>query len=84
MASVAALPLERRLRPPGSPRQVVSVESLPDERFDDGLAAHVEIGRSLIEFLQHARGEIYVHPLNRLNHAPFALEEAGNVLPFLG
>jgi hypothetical protein len=29
------------------------------------MAAHVQLRRSLIEFLKHAGGQIHVHPLNR-------------------
>ena len=59
--------------------QVVLIQRLPDERLDDRLPADVQVPSSLIQFLQHARGEIQVYPLNRLNHAALALKEMGNV-----
>src|SRR5437867_4107096 len=76
--------LGRRLRPPCALCQVVLVESLTDQRLDDGLTAHVKVLSSLIQFLQHAGCEIHIHALNRLNHAALALEETGNVLALIG
>ena len=60
------------------------VESLPDQRLDDSLAAHVEIPRRLIEFFQHARRNVDVHAPNRLNHEALAFEETGNILALIG
>jgi hypothetical protein len=74
----------RRLRPPCALCQIVLIESLPDQRLDDRLAAHVEVLGSLIQLLQHAGRNVHVNALNRLNHAAFALEEMGNVLALIG
>src|ERR1019366_5447632 len=72
------------LWPPCALCQVVLIESLPDQRLDDGLTAHVKVLSSLIQFLQHAGGNVHIDALNRLNHAALALEETGNVLALIG
>ena len=76
--------LGRRLRPPCALCQVVLVESLPDQRLDDGLTAHVKVLSSLIQFLQHAGREIHIHALNRLHHTALTPEKTGNVLALIG
>jgi hypothetical protein len=58
-------------------RQIVLVQGLPDQRLDDGLAAHIEFLSSLVQLFQHSRSEVYVDALNWLNHAAFTLEETG-------
>jgi hypothetical protein len=65
----------RRLRPPCSLCQVMSIKRLPDKRFDDCLA-DVKVLRSIIQFFQHRGGDVYVNPLNGLNHAASALEKS--------
>jgi hypothetical protein len=60
------------------------IESLPDERFDNGLAAYVKIPGRPIQFLQHGGREVHIHALNWLNHAARALEETRNILPLIG
>jgi hypothetical protein len=60
------------------------VESLPNQRFDDGLPAYVEFPSGSVQFFQHGRGEVHIHSLNRLNHAAMALKETRNVLPSIG
>lgn len=50
---------------PQALRQAVLVQRLANERLDHRMAAHVQLRRSLIEFLKHAGGQIHVHPLNR-------------------
>src|SRR2546422_1521999 len=82
-------PLDRRSvrlgsRSPGTAGQIVPVESLPYECFDDGLAADVEILGGLIELGQHGSSQVYVDTLNRLDHATWALEEARDVLAPIG
>src|SRR5580700_3509678 len=62
---------------------VVPIESLPDERLDDGLSANVEVPSGLVQLLQHGRGEVHIDALNRLNHATPVLEETGNVLSLI-
>ena len=61
------------------------VESLPDQRLDDSLATHIKILSRLVEFVQHARRDIQVYALNRLNHVrldhpTLTFEEMCNVL----
>ena len=65
-------------------RQVVLIESLPDQGLDDGLAAHVKVSSGPVQFLQHCRSQIHVDALDRLNHAALALEETRDVLPLIG
>lgn len=60
------------------------IESLPDKRLDDSLTAHVEVPSRPIKLLQHARRDVHVNPLDRLNHVAFAPEESGNVLALVG
>src|ERR1700704_2543038 len=57
------------LRLTSAPRQIVLVQSLPDERLDDCLAANIELLGGSIQFLQHGCREVHVNALNRLNHA---------------
>src|ERR1035441_4449687 len=76
--------LRRPLRPVLALRQVMLVEALPDQRLNNRLAAHIEVASGPIQFLQHAGGDIYVDPLNRLNHAALALEKTGNVFTPIG
>src|SRR5664280_801506 len=79
-----AISLGRGLWSPCALRQVVLIESLPDQRLDDGLTAHVEVLSSLIQFLQHAGSNVHIDALNRLNHAALAFEETGNILALIG
>jgi hypothetical protein len=72
------------LGPPRALRQIMLIESLPDQRLYDGLAAHVEVPGRFIEFLQHAGRDVDVHALNRLNHAALALEKTGKVFALIG
>jgi hypothetical protein len=65
---------------PGALCQVVLIESLPDQRLDDRLAAHIKIVRSLIQFRQHAGSDVNVNALNRLHHVALSLEKTRNVL----
>ena len=51
------------------------IESLPDESFDNGLAAHVEVVSSFVRFFQHAGGEIDIDSLYGLDHAALAFEK---------
>jgi predicted transcriptional regulator len=60
------------------------IESLPDQRLNHSLAAHIEVPSGLIELFQHARRDVHVDALNRLNHAALSLEEAGNILALIG
>src|SRR5450759_5304610 len=76
--------LGRSLGSPCALCQVMLIESLPDQCLDDRLTAHIEVLSSLIQFLQHAGSDVYVHALNRLNHAALALEEMGNFLAAVG
>jgi hypothetical protein len=62
----------------------VLIECLADQGLDHGLAADIEVLSGSIQFLQHAGSDVDVDALNRLNHSPFALEEARNVLPLIG
>jgi hypothetical protein len=62
----------------------VLIESLPDQRLDDGLATHIEILSCLVEFLQHADSDIHINALNRLDHKALTLEEMGDVLKYDG
>jgi hypothetical protein len=61
----------------------VLIESLPDERFDHGLPANVQILRSLIEFLQHGGSEVDVYALNRLHHATGTLEKPRHIFTLI-
>ena len=81
MATIKSRP---RLRLPSALRQVMLIEGLPDERFDDGLPAHVKVPSCVVQFFQHGRSEIHIHPLNRLHHAALALKETRNTLPLIG
>ncbi len=45
------------------------VQSLPNQRLDDRLAADVEFFCSAFQFLQHGSGEIDIHTLDGLLHA---------------
>jgi len=56
------------------------IERLPDQRLDHCLAAHTEVLRSLIQFLQHGGRDVYVEALNRLTHSALAFEEMKNIL----
>ena len=47
--------------------QIVLIKCLPDQRFDNSLAAHIEVLSSLVQFLQHAGSNVYVDSLDRLN-----------------
>ena len=57
----------------------MSIETLPDQCFDDRLAAHVEILSCPVQFFQQAGRHVHVDPLDRLNHAALAFEEGGDV-----
>ena len=78
------LPLGRGMGLPCALRQIMLIESLPNQRLDDCLTAHVEILSSPIQFLQHGRSEVHINALNRLNHATLAFEETRNVFPLIG
>jgi hypothetical protein len=56
------------------------IESLPDQRFDDGLTAHIQVPSGFVQFLQHVGGKVDIHALNRLDHAAFTLEKARDIL----
>jgi hypothetical protein len=51
----AGRPSGPRMRLPGALRQVMLVESLPDQCLDDGLAAHVEFPGRPVQFPQQPR-----------------------------
>ena len=73
-----------RLRLAGALGQIMPIERLSNQCLDYGLAAHVQIPRGIIQFLQHRRSQVHVHTLNRLNHAALTFEEPRNVLTFFG
>ena len=54
--------------------QIVLVERLTHQRFDDRLSAHIKTFGGAVQFFQHPGGDIHVDSLNRLcglgvNHA---------------
>jgi hypothetical protein len=59
------------------------IESLPYQRFDHCLTAHIQVLSGVVQFLQHAGSDVNVHTLNRLDHAAFTLEEMRNVLALI-
>ena len=65
-------------RPPCARRQILLMEGLPHQHFDNSLPTHVEILCCLIEFPQRARRHVHSYALNWLNYAALALEETGN------
>jgi len=76
----ARLPFDE-LRLLGLLRQVMVIERLPHQRFDDCLPADIEIPRGLIKLLEHRSREVDV---DTLDHAAFPIKEAGNILPLVG
>ena len=58
-------------------RQVMPIESLPNQRLDDCLAAHVQIASCPVRFLRHVPRDVHIHALNRLHHPALALEGTG-------
>lgn len=78
---------DRGLLWPRAPRtlgQIVLIERLPDQSFDDGLAAHVEVLSGLVQFFQHAARDVYIHSLQGLHHATLAFEKTGDVFTLIG
>lgn len=85
LAAFPCRPPSRRLpRPPCALCQIMLIESLPDQRLDNSLAAHVQVLSRLVEFLKHSRCDVHVHALNRLNHAAWAFEKMRNFLALIG
>jgi len=62
----------------------VLIESLPDQRLDNSLAAYIEILSCPVEFLQHAGSDVHINALNRLDHSALTPEETGNILALFG
>jgi hypothetical protein len=64
--------------------QIVLIECLPDQRLHNSLAAHIQVLCSPVQVLQHAGSNVYVDPLNRLNHPALALEKMRDVFTLVG
>jgi hypothetical protein len=60
------------------------IECLTEQRFDNGLAANVQLSCRLIEFLKHWLSKVDVDALNRRHHLAFAGEEARDTLAGVG
>ena len=56
------------------------IEALADERFDDGLAADVQLFGEAVQFMEHGGGEIDVDALDGLHAAAGIGEKPGDVL----
>jgi hypothetical protein len=85
LESLASWPLwlDFVLRLPRASRQIVLVQSLPHQRLDDCLTAHIEVVGRSVKLLQHGCSEVHIDALDRLNHAALTLEETGDVLPLI-
>jgi hypothetical protein len=58
-----------------SSRQILLIERLTDKRLDDRLSTDVQLLGSPVQFFQHARREVHIHPLDWTHHAPLVGEE---------
>ena len=58
-----------------SSRQILLIERLTDQRLDDRLSTDVQLLGSPVQFFQHARREVHIHPLDWTHHAPLVGEE---------
>ena len=69
----------------GSPptRQVLLIESLSDQSLDHCLAADIQLFGGPVQFLQHARGQININPLNWTHHASRIGEEPRHIPPLV-
>ena len=76
--------LRSGLRLPRALRKIVLIESLPYQRLDYGLAAHVQIPSGSIQFFQHGRCEVHIYTLDRLNHSALTFEETRYIFPSIG
>ena len=58
-----------------SSRQILLIERLTDQRLDDRLSTDVQLLGSPVQFFQHARREVHIHPLDWTHHAPLVGEK---------
>jgi len=58
-----------------SSRRILLIERLTDQRLDDRLSTDVQLLGSPVQFIQHARREVHIHPLDWTHHAPLVGEE---------
>ncbi len=66
------------------PGEVMVIEGLPNQRLDDRLPADVQLFRRVVEFFQHRRSKIDVHPLYRSHHAALVGKEGRYALSGIG
>jgi len=71
---------EPKLTVAGSSGGLALVEGLADERFDDRLAADVELFGGDFQFFEHGGREIDVDALDGLHHFPGVGKKVGHVL----
>ena len=56
--------------------QILLIERLTDQRLDDRLPTDVQLLGSPVQFFQHARREVHIHPLDWTHHAPLVGKES--------
>src|SRR5262249_40406835 len=60
--------------------QIILVKRLPNYGLDYRLAANVQLLCSVVQFVQHLRSEVYIHPLDRAHHASRVCEKPRDIL----
>jgi hypothetical protein len=69
---------------PGASCEIVLIQCLPHQRFNDCLTADIQVLGSEVKFLQHRGSKVNIHSLNWLYHATLTLEEPRYALPLVG
>ena len=64
--------------------QIMLVKRLPDQGLDYRLAANVQFLCRVIQFVQHRRRKVYIHPLNWTHYLPRVCEKTRDVLSPIG
>src|ERR1700674_803865 len=64
---------------PSATSQILLIERLAYERFDDSLPADIQFFRGPVQLFKHARGQVNIDSLDRAMHAPPVGEEPGHI-----
>jgi hypothetical protein len=64
--------------------QILLVERLAYECLDHHLAADIQLLGGAVQFFQHARRQVNIHPLDRTHHLPGIREEPGHICALVG
>src|SRR4029077_11679710 len=67
-----------------SSRHILLIECLPYQRLDHRLPADLQLLGCPVQFLEHSRRQINVHPLDWFHHPPRIGEEPGHIFALVG